>query len=305
MRIFITGGNGFVGTALTRFLLNEGHDVSVLVRRPEKSTHMPDAAKIVVGESTKQGAWQESLYDHDLFINLAGANIFNRWTSDYKNLLRSSRIQTTKNLVDAIPDGSALLSVSAVGYYGSRGDEELDELSAPGGDFLAQLAVDWENEAIKAKSKGVRVVIPRFGVVLGENGGALAQIIRPFRFFVGGRIGSGRQWMSWIHIEDLCRAALFVAEGKSIEGPVNFVSPEPVRNKDLAREIGAILGRPSIFPAPEFMIKLVLGELGSVILEGQKVIPSKLLGNGFPFLFPKLKPAIQSLLKPPTGISAA
>ena len=297
MKVFITGGNGFVGTALTRFLLGEKHEVSVLVRSPKKSGHIPEAAKIVVGESTKTGKWQDSLSTHDLFINLAGANIFHRWDENYKKLLRSSRIETTRNLVEAIPCDSKLLSVSAVGYYGFRGDEDLVESSEPGNDFLARLAVDWEKEAEKAKHKGVRVVITRFGVVLGENGGALTQMIRPFRFFVGGPIGSGQQWMSWIHIQDLCRAALFVAERERIEGPVNFVSPEPIRNTALAKEIGSVLGRPSFFRAPKFMIKLVLGELGSVILEGQKVVPGKLLETGFSFRFPNLRPALESLVK--------
>jgi len=176
-------------------------------------------------------------------------------------------------------------------------DVELDESSKPGNDFLAQLAMDWETEAMKAAQKGTRVVITRFGVVLGEDGGALAQMIKPFKFFAGGPIGGGRQWMSWIHINDLCRASLFAAENPTMQGPVNFCAPVPIRNKDLAKEIGAILGRPSFMPAPGFIVSLALGEFGSVILRGQKVVPTKLLEHRFSIRFPENRSALLDLLK--------
>jgi uncharacterized protein (TIGR01777 family) len=243
------------------------------------------------------GKWQEALDNYDLFINLAGANIFRRWDEDYKKLLRDSRINTTRNLVDAMTGNATLLSASAVGYYGMTEDEELDESSGPGNDFLAQLAVDWENEALEASSKGARVVITRFGVVLGRDGGALAQMIRPFKFFAGGPIGSGRQWMSWIHIVDLCRAALFAAENEEIHGPINLCAPGPIRNGDLAKEIGKILGRPSFMPAPGFIVSLAMGEFGSVILKGQRVVPGKLQKHGFSFNFPDIKSALSDLLR--------
>ena len=190
-----------------------------------------------------------------------------------------------------------LLSASAVGYYGFTADQELDETSPPGKDFLAQLAVDWENEALKASQKGIRVALTRFGVVMGNDGGALDQMVRPFKFFVGGPIGSGRQWMSWIHVQDLCRAALFVAENPTVEGPVNFCSPEPVTNKNLAEEIGKILRRPSFMSAPGFAIRLALGEFGSVILKGQRVFPRKLIDHGFQFNFSSVRSALNDLLK--------
>lgn len=298
MKAFLTGGNGFVGTNLIRHLLNGGHDVTVLLRDEKKGSRLPRQVSIVVGPSTKPGKWQEAVAGHDLFINLAGASIFKRWDEKYKQLLRDSRILTTRNLVDALPAGSraTLLSTSAIGYYGFRGDEELTETSSPGSDFLATLAQDWEAEALKAESKGVRVVITRFGVVLGQDGGALAQMTLPFRFFVGGPLGDGSQWMSWIHIDDLCRAALFVASHDKIRGPVNFAAPGPITNRDLSHTIGKILGRPSFFPAPGFMIKLVMGEFGDVILNGQRVIPKVLLENDFSFKFPTVERALKDLL---------
>ena len=298
MRIFMTGANGFVGTNLCRNLVKEGFQVTALIRG--KGKHLPGEVSRVMGESTKPGKWQESVAGHDVLINLAGASIFKRWNKEYKQLLRDSRMLTTKNLVEAIPKESgpkmALLSTSAVGYYGSRGDEELDEKALAGDDFLAKLAIDWESEAFKAREKGVRVVITRFGIVLGHDGGALEQMAMPFRFFVGGPLGKGRQWFSWIHIEDLIAAALFIITRPDIDGAVNFTAPNPIRNKDLAKAIGTVMHRPSFMPAPGFMIKLLMGELGSVILNGQRVLPGVLQSKGFNFNFPDIKTALQNLL---------
>ncbi len=209
MKIFITGANGFVGTNLITLFVREGHDITALVRSEKAGSALPSEASAVIGEPSKPGKWQEAVAGHDVLINLAGATIFKRWNQAYKQLLRDSRILTTRNLVDAIPaeTGTAvtLLSTSAVGYYGFTEDQMLDEKSPGGDDFLAVLARDWEAEARKARDKGVRVVLTRFGIVLGRDEGALAQMTMPFRFFAGGPIGSGRQWFSWIHIEDLCR----------------------------------------------------------------------------------------------------
>ncbi|MGC8657726.1 MAG: TIGR01777 family oxidoreductase [Desulfomonilaceae bacterium] len=296
MKVFITGANGFVGSALSGFFSECGHEVFALVRNPSKAVGLPTSVKIVLGDPSKPGKWQEDLHKYDLFINLAGASIFHRWNDDYKKLIRNSRINTTKNLVQAIPSNTTLLSTSAVGYYGMKGDEELDESSKSGNDFLAKVTADWEAEAMEAIKKDVRVVITRFGVVLGPNGGALGEMLRPFKFFVGGPIGNGRQWLSWVHVKDLCRAAMFVTAHPEIQGPVNFCAPNPIRNRDLARHIGDILGRPSFLPAPGFIINLILGEFGSVILKGQKVLPKKLLSHGFSFNFPDIKSALIDLL---------
>ena len=206
---------------------------------------------------------------------------------------------TTRNLVEAIPSSLdkkiTLFSTSAVGYYGFHGDEELIEESPPGNDFLARLSIDWEGEALKAKEKGARVVITRFGIVLGEKGGALGQMVPLFKKFVGGPIGGGKQWFSWIHIKDLAEAFVFLMKHPEISGPMNLCAPNPVRNKDLAKTLGKVLHRPSFMPAPGFMIKLFLGEFGSVILEGQRVVPRRLLDHGFVFQYPDIGKALQSL----------
>lgn len=300
MKIFVTGGYGFVGTALTNFFLSDGHQLTLLVRSEQKAKRVPSGAAWVVGDPVKSGKWQESVPGHDILINLAGATIFKRWTPEYKKLVRDSRILTTRNLVTAIPQEAGsnvtLLSTSAVGYYGATEDEELGEDSPRGRGFLAELAGEWEAEALRAEEKGVRVVITRFGVVMGRGGGAMEQMIMPFRFFVGGPLGSGKQWFSWIHVGDLCRAAAFVISNAEIRGPVNFTAPDPIRNGDLARSIGRALGRPSFMPAPGFMIRLLLGEFGSVLLEGQRVIPRVLMSKGFNFTYPTMETALRDLL---------
>jgi uncharacterized protein len=301
MRVLITGCSGFVGTHLSRTLLEQGHQVTGLVRSARSGALLPDAVVRVTGDPTRPGEWQRAVSGHDVIVNMAGASIFDRrWTPAYKELLRDSRIRTTRNLVDAIPaaEGShmTLLSTSAVGYYGFTGDEELDENSPAGNDFLARLARDWEAEACRAAEKGVRVARIRFGVVLGRRGGALEQMVRPFRYFVGGPLGDGRQWFSWMHLEDLCRATLFVMAHDDISGPVNFTAPGPVRNRDLARTICRVLRRPSFMPAPAFMIELALGEFGSVILKGQRVVPRALLSKGFSFTFPDIESALRHCL---------
>ena len=189
-------------------------------------------------------------------------------------------------------------STSAVGYYGFHEDEELTESSPAGGDFLARLASDWEAEAMRAKEKGARVVITRFGIVLGPNGGALGQMIPLFKFFLGGPLGSGRQWFSWVHLQDLTAAFLFLIGHPEISGAVNLCAPQPVRNRELGNAIGRVLHRPSFLPAPGFMIEIILGEFGSVLLKGQRVIPRRLLDAGFRFSYPEIDEALHSIIKP-------
>ena len=300
MKLLITGGTGFVGTQLTSRLIQEGHEVTILTRSLKGAKEAPSGISYLEGDPTKRGPWQEAIKNHDGVINLAGASIFSKWTEEHKKAIRESRVNTTRNIVEGIPSHPdrpfTLFSTSAVGYYGFCGDEELTEESPPGSDFLARIATEWEGEALKAREKGGRVVITRFGIVLGEKGGALGQMIPLFKKYIGGPIGSGKQWFSWIHIKDLAEAFAFLLKHPEISGPVNLCSPNPVRNRDLARALGKALHRPSFMPAPGFMIKLVLGEFGSVILEGQRVIPKKLLEKGFVFRYPEIHQALQSIV---------
>jgi len=300
MKILITGGTGFVGTQLTSRLIRDDHEVTILTRSIKGAKEPLPGISYLEGDPSKKGPWQEAIRNHDAVINLAGASIFAKWNEDYKKVLRESRINTTRNIVEGIPSDLSkkitLFSTSAVGYYGFCGDEELDEESPHGEDFLAQMAVEWEGEALKSIDKGGRVVITRFGIVLGEKGGALGQMIPLFKKFIGGPIGSGRQWFSWVHIKDLSEAFMFLIEHPEISGPVNVCAPNPVRNRDLARALGKFLHRPSLMPAPGFMVKLVLGEFGSVILEGQRVIPKRLMGSGFAFQYPEIEKALQGIV---------
>jgi len=300
MNIFITGGTGFVGSNLVSRLRDEGHVVTVVSRSEKASNRLPDGTSIVLGDPTVSGTWQESLKGQDCIINLAGTSLFTRWTTETKKLIRESRISTTRNIVDAIEPARAgdvvLFSTSAVGYYGFHGDEELTEESPPGNDFLAQVAIEWEKEALRAEEKGTRVVITRFGIVLGEKGGALAQLMSMFRKYLGGPLGRGNQWFSWIHMGDLVGAFLFLMVHREISGSVNLTSPNPIRNSELARVLGKAMHRPSLLPAPGFMVKLLLGEFGSVLLEGQRVIPQKLLDNGYVFIYPEIDGALQNLI---------
>ena len=300
MKILITGGTGFVGTQLTSRLIQDNHEVTILSRSAKRSGEIPRGISYLQGDPTQKGSWQEAIKNHDAAINLAGASIFAKWTEEHKKAIRESRVSTTRNIVEGIPSRPqkpfTFFSTSAVGYYGFCGDEELTEESPNGDDFLARIASEWEGEALKAEEKDARVVITRFGIVMGEKGGALGQMIPLFKKFIGGPIGSGRQWFSWVHIKDLAEAFSFLLKHPEISGPVNVCSPNPVRNKDLGKALGKALHRPSFMPAPGFMIKLVLGEFGSVILEGQRVIPKRLLDSGFAFQYPEIDKALQEIV---------
>jgi uncharacterized protein (TIGR01777 family) len=300
MKILITGGTGFVGGQLSSRLIQDGNEVTVLTRSLKGSDEAPRGISYLQGDPTQKGGWQEAIKNHDAIINLAGASIFAKWTEEHKKAIRESRVSTTRNIVEGIPSHPqkpfTLFSTSAVGYYGFCGDEEITETSPNGNDLLARIASEWEGEALKAQEKGARVVITRFGIVLGEKGGALGQMVPLFKKFIGGPIGNGKQWFSWVHIKDLAEAFVFLMKHPEISGPVNVCAPNPVRNRDLAKALGKALHRPSFMPAPGFMIKLVLGEFGSVILEGQRVIPKRFLDSGFTFQYPDIDKALRTIV---------
>jgi uncharacterized protein len=301
MMVFMTGGTGFVGTNLARVLTGKGHEVTILTRAGEKRPPLPSGARFVEGDPTQPGPWQERAAEHEAFINLAGASIFSRWTEQRKRDLRESRLLTTRNLVDALRirkgKQAHLFSTSAVGYYGFHDEGDLHENNGPGEDFLARLAVDWEAEAMRAREAGVRVVICRFGIVLGRGGGALAPLERLFRFYAGSPVGSGRQWFSWIHEADLAGIFLYLMERIDLDGPFNCTAPGPVRNAEFTRALARALGVPAFLPpVPGFLMRLVLGEFGAVILKGQKAVPGRLLREGFHFRFPDLPSALEDLL---------
>ncbi len=296
MKIFMTGGTGFVGKALAPALIRAGQEVTILSRSGQGETA---GVAWVKGDPTLRGDWQEAVKGHEVVINLAGASIFTRWTEETKKVLRESRMLTTRHIVEAMQggEGKTLFSTSAIGYYGFHGDETLTEESPPGVDFLATLARDWEAEAREAEKKGCRVVIPRFGIVLGEKGGALGQMIPLFEKFLGGPLGSGRQFFSWVHIEDLSQAFLYLLSRPEVSGPVNFTAPNPVRNRELAQALGKVMNRPALLPAPGFMLRLILGEFGSILLEGQRVLPQKLLQAGFQFQYPEIEGALRQVIQ--------
>ena len=297
MKIVIAGASGFVGRALTRLLLDAEH---VVIGLGTSDVHpLQSLARFtwLNADTTLAGDWQAAVNDADAVVNLAGRTIFKRWSRAYKAQIIDSRIQTTRNIVSAmVGEGKTLVSTSAVGYYGSRGDEALSEQSTPGTDFLARLSVDWEKAALGAGTQGVRVAIMRFGVVLGSGGGALAQMLPAFRMFAGGPLGNGRQWFSWIHMADLLSAVQFLLENERARGPYNFCAPGAVRQKDFARALGAALGRPAVVPAPSLALRLMMGEVADVLLASLKVRPDRLIADGFSFRFPDVDRALADLV---------
>jgi uncharacterized protein (TIGR01777 family) len=297
VKVFMTGGTGFVGTYLSRELARAGHVITILSRRAHPPA--PGEISFLTGNPTQEGPWMAAVPEHDWIINLAGASIFTRWSEAHKKEIFASRVNTTRNLVAALAAGDRrqlFCSTSAVGVYGPRGEEILTEDSPLDAGFLGDLAKHWEAEALKAQDLGVRVVVTRFGIVLGRDGGALGQMAPLFRKFLGGPIGSGAQWFSWIHQADQVRAYQYILEHPEITGPVNFTAPHPVRNRDLTRALSRVLHRPAFMTAPEFMLRLVLGEFADTLLTGQQVLPKRLLDAGFKFHFPTIEAALTDLL---------
>lgn len=303
MRIFITGGTGFIGSRLADRLARDGHEILALSRSSRPVPGLPQRIAYVRGDPTQPGPWQAEARACGAAINLAGASIFHRWTREWKQAILESRVATTRNLVDAIgpPSGAprVLISASAVGYYGPRGDEELGEDAAPGADFLAGVTSAWETEAMRAENEGARVAVLRFGIVLGKGEGALGTWVPFFKTCLGGPLGNGRQWFSWIHIDDMIEVIVFALSDPATRGPVNACAPNPVRNRDLARALGKALHRPSFFAAPSFAVRMVLGEFAESLLTGQRVVPTKLQARGFVFRHPEIGEALRAIVDGP------
>ena len=290
MKIFITGSTGFLGRDLTAALLEQGHEIVALVRSRRQQR---EGVRTVVGDGTRAGSWQQEIAQAEVIINLAGENIAQPWTSQARQAIYDSRVVTTQNIVAALAPaaGQLLINASAIGYYGFRRDEWCEEEQPSGDDFLASVARDWEACAREAEARGAKVFIARLGVILGP-GGALENMITMFRRFLGARIGSGRQWFSWIHIEDLIRA-LQMAIAEQWQGTFNLCSPNPVRNSELTSILAKSLHVPRLFPVPAFVIKMALGEMGTVILEGQRVSCRKLLEHGFSFDYTSFEQTVE------------
>jgi uncharacterized protein (TIGR01777 family) len=294
--IAITGASGFIGPRLIARLQRDSVTPRALGRRD------PGVAGVQFArwDATAGEPPPEALRDVSAVIHLAGEPVAQRWSESVKSRIRESRVLGTRNLVNAIgrlPDRPGLLvSASAIGYYGDRGDEILTESTGPGNDFLANVCVEWEREALRAGEYGVRVASVRIGIVLGAQGGALKQMLVPFRAGVGGPAGSGRQWVSWIHQDDLVELLVFVLRNESLSGPLNATAPHPVRNIDFAKSLGHAVHRPSLVPTPKFALKMMFGEMAEVVLASQRVVPEAATRAGFRFQYPQLDGALRQLL---------
>ncbi len=301
MKILISGSSGFVGTALVEALGREGHTVCRLVR-PQSAQPGSQPAGAVRWDPLAGELDSAAAEGSQAVVNLAGASIAEgRWSDARKRVLRSSRVDTTRQLVSALARLSqppeVFVSASAIGYYGDRGDEELTEQSAPGSDFLAALARDWEAEAARPAQFGARVVTLRFGLILAGHGGALPRMLTPFRLGLGGRVGSGKQWMSWVTLEEVVRIIRYALATPALRGPVNAVAPHPVRNAEFTALLGSVLRRPTLFPAPAIALRLSLGEMAeALLLSSQRVLPRKLEEAGYSFQQPELRTSLVALL---------
>ncbi|MFN7252850.1 MAG: TIGR01777 family oxidoreductase [Anaerobacillus sp.] len=298
MNIVICGGTGLIGSSLVDSLVKDKHHIYILTRNPQNKKKIDNITYIkwLGSDDTPE----QHLENIDVIINLAGETINSRWTTDQKQRILNSRITATRNCISLIErlkkKPAVFLNASAVGFYGtslsSIFTEEQDEA---GTDFLATVVEEWEQEAKKVELLGVRTVFLRFGVILAKDGGALSKMILPYKLFAGGTIGSGQQWLSWIHIEDAVNLIKFAIENGEISGPLNITAPHPMRMKEFGKTLGAIIHKPHWLPTPSFALKLLLGEMSVLVLEGQNVVPKKAIDHGFQFKYPNLNEALKSL----------
>jgi uncharacterized protein (TIGR01777 family) len=307
MRIVIAGGSGFLGSPLAEVYAEEGHDVRVLTRslppgesRHESGTGVPGITRVGWKPDGESGPWAQAIDGADAVVNLAGESIGDkRWSPQRKALLRDSRIFPTRSLATAVRAAAkppaVFISASGVDYYGAAGDERKTEESPAGTTYLAQLCEDWEGEARKADRPDVRIAIVRSGVVLERSGGALPRMVTPFKLFVGGRLGSGRQYLSWIHRLDWVEVVRWIVQTPEAAGPINATAPHPVTSRQFARALGSALRRPSFVPAPSFAMRLMVGEFANYVLSGQRVIPARAQALGYHFRYPEIDIAFRGI----------
>lgn len=302
MRVFVTGGSGLIGRRLVARLMERGDTVTVLTRSAAAASGaLPAGAMLIEADPTTPGRWQDAISTADAVVNLAGEPIFaRRWTRAQRERIRTSRIRTTENIVEAMTacanGPKTLVSGSAVGFYGPRADEQLREDAPPGDDFLAEVTIQWEAAARKASEADVRVVLLRSGIVLSAQGGALVRMTPPFRLHVGGPVGSGRQWISWIHIDDLVGMIELALDSPALEGPVNGTAPSPVTSRRFASILGETLGRKSWLPVPRIILRVALGQVADTVAAGQRALPAKAIAAGYSFRHPDLPEALRQIL---------
>jgi uncharacterized protein (TIGR01777 family) len=307
MRVFLMGGTGLIGTRLIQRLRERQDQVVLLTRRPDVAQAKWDGAcTIVEGDPMAVGTWMQAVDDCEAVINLVGEGIFSRrWNADFMTLLRDSRVKSTENVVKALAANprtkrgqpKVLASASAIGYYGPHGDEELTEDSPAGSDFLAEICVAWEIAAKAAETLGVRTTRVRIGLVLDKEGGALKQLLPPFRMFVGGPVGlTGSHYCSWIHYEDLVGLFLLALDNPQCQGVLNGTAPHPVTSKQFAKALGHALHRPSFLPTPKLALRVLMGKVAGVVTTGQRVLPKKALALGYRFQFPEIETAMTNIV---------
>jgi uncharacterized protein (TIGR01777 family) len=301
MRVIITGGTGLIGRALVENLASDGHEVVVLSRAPERTTGLPAGVRAERWDARTADGWVHLADGADAIVNLAGENLSaGRWTDEQKRRIRDSRLLAGQAVVQAVEQASrkpgVVIQASGIGYYGPRGDKEITEDAAPGRDWLAQVAVQWEDSTAAVEAMGVRRAIARTGVVLSTQGGALPRMMLPFRLFVGGPLGGGKQWFPWIHLQDEAAAIRFLIDTNAAAGPFNLAAPQPLTNAQFSRVLGQVMGRPAIIPAPAFALRALFGEMATLLLDGQRGVPKRLLELGFQFRFTQAEAALRDLL---------
>lgn len=300
MRIVITGGTGLIGQALNRSLASDGHQVVVLSRDPRSAPKTPTGTRVVQWDARTAEGWGDVADGADAIVNLAGAPLRHLWTARYREVIRESRLNVGQAVVEAVKGASSpprvVIQASGVSLYGPRGDDVVTEQDDPADTFLGRTAVAWERSTAPVELLGVRRAILRSGLVLSTQGGAFPLLALPFRFFVGGPLGSGDQWLPWIHIEDQVRVIRFLIETDDAAGPFNVTAPHPVTNRRFSHTLARVMRRPAFIRVPAFAIRLVLGEMSTVVLHGQRAVPAKLEDLGFAFRFPQLEAALRDLL---------